>query len=190
MCAPGEYREDRLPGRPCLSCDYSGEFGLQGVARGNATGGGGGVRGVHQNASCQCAKGRYYEGVNRVCLLCEPGTYQDREGLASESLPCDTCHVSTAYGAQACGGCAGSDEYWSKRQRACRPATARHTAHRHTPHATHHTYKTQKVGIIQGYMHAHVRVHMYVCTCACAHVRVHTYSNTAFSFTFLVFLGF
>ena len=121
VCAPGEYREDRLPGRPCLSCDYSGEFGLQGVARGNATGGGGGVRGVHQNASCQCAKGRYYEGVNRVCLLCEPGTYQDREGLASECLSCDTCHVSTAYGAEVCGGCAGDGEYWSERQRACRP---------------------------------------------------------------------
>jgi hypothetical protein len=123
VCDPGEYREDRLPGRPCLSCAYSGEFGMQGVARSNATGGGGGVKGVHQNASCQCAKGRYYEGVNRVCLLCEPGTYQDREGLKPECPPCDKCHVSTAYGAEACGGCAGASEheYWSKRQRACRP---------------------------------------------------------------------
>ena len=116
VCAPGEYREDRLPGRPCLACAYSGEFGMQGVPVNNATQG---VRGVHQAASCQCAPGRYYEPVNRVCLLCEPGQYQDRAGLATACLPCSDCHVSSAFGAEQCGACAAA-EYWSERQRACR----------------------------------------------------------------------
>ena len=123
VCQPGKYRETRLEGQPCVSCQDTGVFGMQGIARGNHAPeqDHGGIQGVHQNASCVCAKGRYYDATQQVCRLCEPGFFQGQAGLQTSCQNCTSCHQVSAYGAESCDGCDPDSEYWSERLRACRP---------------------------------------------------------------------
>lgn len=125
VCPPGQYRETRLEGQPCVPCQDTSVFGMQGIARGNqvlAPGEvHGGIQGVHRNASCVCPKGRYYDATQQVCRLCEPGFFQNEAGLQTSCQNCTSCHQVSAYGAESCDGCDADSEYWSERLRACRP---------------------------------------------------------------------
>lgn len=119
-CDEGRYRGFEFDDHPCMECSDSGEYGMHGLTKKEGNGSMHDIRNWHQNATCVCDQGRYFDEKYKRCTLCPPGKYQDEMGLSLTCKDCSSCHSQYFYGSKDCSGCK-DDEYWSQTQKMCRP---------------------------------------------------------------------